>query len=80
MTKVIHEDTDNWPCLCGSTKAEKALRRKCVLDTYGVTIENLANDFDRWLEIVSSNDRLAEWFGYPLPHYILSELEALEGT
>lgn len=57
----------------------RALRRKCVLDDYGVTIENLSsNDFDRWLAIVCSNERLAEWFGEPLQDYILENLERVE--
>jgi len=57
-------------------QVEIALRRKCVLDTYGITIENLTDDFDRWVEIVSSDERLAEWFGEALPDYVLRELAA----
>jgi hypothetical protein len=56
-------------------EAERVLRRKCVLDNYGITIENV--EFDRWLEIVSSDEELEKWFGQPLSDYILSDLQAL---
>jgi len=52
---------------------DRALRRKAVLDDYGITIENVK--FDRWFEIISSDFELEAWFGEPLKDYILNDLK-----
>lgn len=57
-------------------KLQIVLRRKVVLDNYGITIENVK--FDEWLAIISSDDRLEAWFGEPLEKHILDELAAAE--
>lgn len=54
---------------------ETTLRRKCILDNYGITIENVK--YDRWLSIISSDAELAKWYGEPLASYVLEELAAL---
>lgn len=54
------------------TLSVRALRRKHVLDTYGITIENV--EYEEWLTVISSNERLERWFDAPLPHYVIDDL------
>lgn len=68
---------DNTKSSLPASELLRALRRKHVLDNYGITIENVT--YEKWLEIISSDQRLAEWFGHPLEDYVLRTLAALEG-
>jgi hypothetical protein len=58
------------------TVLERALRRKHILDDYGITIEN--TDFNRWLTIISSDQELEDWFGERLQKYILEAFDEVE--
>jgi hypothetical protein len=52
---------------------QERLRRKHILDQYAICIEPVI-DFDEWVKIISSDERIAKWFGEPLPDYVLKEL------
>lgn len=81
--RALGEELDKLEAKLAKAEAQvvqlkRALRRKCILDTYGITIENLQNDFDRWLEIISSNNELEQWYGEPLEDYVLADPEKVD--
>lgn len=51
----------------------RLLGRVKTLSEYGIEVS--CGDYADWEEIVSSNQKLEEWFGMPLEDYIVRELE-----